>query len=150
MHRDRMDRAIVLLQELDSRKQPLTTSAPPDLAVLHPEIQKRSAALYSSGHLTEAVEAGFKVVRARLRHLTGHETGSEAFGKGALRVTGAAETWVDDDFNEGLKFLTMAIDRFRNEKAHVVDGNVDRAKAFEYLAMSSLAMRLLDHPRDAT
>ena len=71
---------------------------------------------FTRGHLSEAVEAGFKVVRARLRELTGHETGSEAFGKGALRVNGAAADWVDDDFNEGLKFLTMAIDRFRNEK----------------------------------
>ena len=44
----------------------------------------------------------------------GHETGSEAFGKGKLRISGAAPH-VADDFNEGVKFLTMAIDKFRNE-----------------------------------
>ncbi|NUT54674.1 MAG: TIGR02391 family protein [Thermoleophilia bacterium] len=149
MHRARLDRAIQLLRELEVREGTLSTPPAPALATLHPAVQERSAALYSSGHFSEAVEAAFKVVRARLRDLTGHETGSEAFGKGALRVNGAAATWVDEDFNERLKFLTMAIDRFRNEKAHVVDGNVDQVKAFEYLVISSLAMRLLDNPRQS-
>ena len=38
----------------------------------------------------------------------------------------------------------MSIDRFRNEKAHTADGNIDDpVRALEYLSMSSLAMRLL-------
>jgi uncharacterized protein (TIGR02391 family) len=95
--------------------------------------------------LAEAVEKGFRVVRERLRQLTGYETGSEAFGKGQLRLRGAIQPWVDDDFNEGAKFLTMAVDRFRNEKVHTSDAKINEpARAAEYLAMSSLAMRLLD------
>jgi len=51
----------------------------------------------------------------------------------------------EQDFNEAVKFLTMAIDRFRNEKAHTVDGNIaEPGRVVEYLAMSSLTMRLLD------
>ena len=77
--------------------------------------------------------------------MTTYETGSEAFGKGNLYVEGAAAPHVDDDFQNGVKFLSMAIDRFRNEKSHTADGNIsDPIRAYEYLRLSSLAMHLLD------
>jgi uncharacterized protein (TIGR02391 family) len=112
---------------------------------LHPEIYSRCHTLYAGGEYPEAVEKGFKVVRDRLRSLTSHETGSEAFGKGKLYIEGAAAAHVDDDFQNGVKFLTMAIDRFRNEKSHTADANItDPIRAYEYLRLSSLAMHLLD------
>jgi uncharacterized protein (TIGR02391 family) len=112
---------------------------------LHPAIRQACLGLYEAGHLAEAVEKSFKVVRDRLRQLTGYETGSDAFGKGKLRIKGAIQPWVEDDFNAAVKFLAMAIDKFRNEKAHTVDAHIDECvRAAEYLAMSSLAMRLLD------
>jgi uncharacterized protein (TIGR02391 family) len=112
---------------------------------LHPEIYARCRTLYADGSFAEAVEKGFKVVRDRLRTLSSYETGSEAFGKGNLYIRGAAASHVDDDFQNGVKFLTMAIDRFRNEKSHTADGNIsDPIRAYEYLRLSSLAMHLLD------
>jgi len=112
---------------------------------LHPEIYSRCRTLYADGNYAEAVEKGFKVVRDKLRTLTSYETGSDAFGKGKLYVSGAAAPHVDDDFQNGVKFLTMAIDRFRNEKSHTADGNIhDPIRAYEYLRLSSLAMHLLD------
>lgn len=115
------------------------------MADLHPAVIEGCARLYADDHLVEAVEKGFKIVRDRLRELTGYERGSDAFGRGRLRVEGAVGDWVDDDFNEAVKYLTMAIDKFRNEKAHAAAANFDeRVRAVEYLAMSSLAMRLLD------
>ena len=112
---------------------------------LHPEIYAKCRNLYDGGDYAEAVEKSFKLVRDRLRALTGYETGSEAFGKGHLYVHGAAATHVDDDFQNGVKFLTMAIDRFRNEKSHTADGNIsDPIRAYEYLRLSSLAMHLLE------
>jgi hypothetical protein len=40
----------------------------------------------------------------------------------------------------------MAIDRFRNEKSHTSDGNIDNPlRAYEYLGLCSLAMNLLDN-----
>ena len=52
---------------------------------------------------------------------------------------------MENDFNEGVKFLTMAIDRFRNEKSHTSDvGAQDPVRSSEYLKLASLAMRLLD------
>lgn len=109
-----------------------------------PERFRRSATL-DGGDYAESVEKGFKVVRDKLRLLTGHETGSEAVGKGGLYVNGAAAAHVDDDFQNGVKFLTMAVDRFRNEKSHTADGNItDPVRAYEYLRLSSLFMHLLD------
>jgi len=113
---------------------------------LRGDIYKKCQGLYDKKEYAEAVEKGFKVVRDRLRNLTGHETGSEAFGKGKLHIKGAAASNVDQDFNEGVKLLTMAIDRFRNEKAHTSDAKIaDPIRAYEYLRLSSLAMNLLDN-----
>ncbi len=111
---------------------------------LHSEIYNKCFDLYQKGVYAEAVEKSFKIVRDRLRKLTGHETGSEAFGKGRLHVKGAAAQNVDWDFNDAVKFLTMAIDRFRNEKSHTSDAKIDDPmRAYEYLRLSSLAMNLL-------
>jgi uncharacterized protein (TIGR02391 family) len=150
MHHSAMDKAMTFLLELHG-SEPLadeTTSTAEALLTLdelHPRIVAECATLFRSGHHTEAVEKSFKVVRGRLRELTGFDTGSEAFGKGGLRVRGAIDEYVEDDFNEAVKFLTMAIDRFRNEKAHALDARVSEpVRAVEYLAMSSLALRLLD------
>lgn len=113
---------------------------------IHPDILSKCAALYDTGAYAEAVEKGFKTVRDRLRKLTGHETGSEAFGKGRLFIKGAAAPHVEQDFNQAAKFLMMAIDQFRNEKSHTSDAAIgDPGRANAYLFMSSLALYLLDH-----
>jgi uncharacterized protein (TIGR02391 family) len=138
------------IRRLDGLIERLQLAIPesPDVAgmgSLHPEILSRCRTLYAAGEYAEAVEKSFKVVRDRLRALTSYETGSEAFGKGKIYIQGAAAPHVDDDFQNGVKFLTMAIDRFRNEKSHTADGNItDPLRAYEYLRLSSLAMHLLD------
>lgn len=115
------------------------------LEALHKQIQDKCSSLYLGRHYPEAVEKSFKVVRDRLRDLTTYETGSEAFGKGGLFIHGASAKNVEHDFQEAVKFLTMAIDQFRNEKSHTSDGKIeDPVRAYEYLAISSLAMHLLD------
>jgi uncharacterized protein (TIGR02391 family) len=118
-------------------KSPLTN--------LHPHIYSKCHELYEKKAYAEAVEKSFKVVRDRLRKITGYETGAEAFGKGKLHIKGAAAQNVDQDFNDAVKFLTMAIDRFRNEKSHTSDAKIDDPiRACEYLKVSSLAMNLLE------
>lgn len=84
----------------------------PEVSDLHPAIVEKCFKLYSDGHYPEAAEKGFKVVKDRLRELTTHEKGSDAFGSG-LYINGASAPNVDEDFNKGVQFLTMAIDRFR-------------------------------------
>lgn len=114
-------------------------------STLHPKIADRCEDLFQNEHYSESVEASFKVVRDRLRELTGHERGQDAFGRGNLHIAGAAAANVDKAFNEGVKFLLMAIDNFRNEKSHTSNDQInDPVHAYEYLRISSLAMRLLD------
>lgn len=138
-----------ILGFLESTESGETDSNPVNagtLEALHEKVQEKCSGLYLGGHYPEAVEKGFKVVRDRLRELTTHETGSEAFGKGGLYIKGAAAENVDKDFQDAVKFLTMAIDQFRNEKSHTSDGKMDDpVRAYEYLALSSLAMHLLDN-----
>ena len=113
---------------------------------IHPKIFEKCKDLYKPSTYAEAVEKGFKVVRDRLRELTGHETGSKAFGNSKLHIKGATAPNVDGDFNEAVKFLTMAIDNFRNEKAHTSDAKIDDpVRAYHYINISSLAMYLLDN-----
>lgn len=115
------------------------------LDALHDKVKEKCSGLYLDKHYSDAVEKGFKVVRDRLRELTTYETGSEAFGRGGLYIRGATNKYLDKDFQEAVKFLTMAIDRFRNEKVHTSDGNIeDPIRAYEYLTLSSLTMHLLD------
>jgi uncharacterized protein (TIGR02391 family) len=119
---------------------------PPELVGIHPAIKEKCEKLYREKNYAEAVEKGFKVSRDRLRELTGFETGSDAFGRARLHIRGAAAENVDSDFNEGVKFLCMAIDKFRNEKSHTSNADIhDAVKAQHYLVLSSLAMTLLDN-----
>jgi len=141
-----------LIERLEEKREDIlvetvpTTTSMYNISDLHLQIEKICADLFKQGHYPEAVEKSFKVVRDRLRKLTGYETGSEAFGRGGLYVKGAAAENVDQDFNEGVKFLTMAIDKFRNEKSHTSIANIDSAaRAYEYLCLSSLAMNLLEN-----
>jgi uncharacterized protein (TIGR02391 family) len=121
------------------------SAASPPTVDLRPTINAKCSGLYTSGHYAEAVEKSFKVVRDRLRSLTGYEKGADAFGRGKLRIPGASASHVEDDFNEAVKFLLMAIDFFRNEKAHTSDAKItDPTRAEHYLMLSSLAMHLLD------
>lgn len=113
---------------------------------LHPRIASgRCIRLFNDGHYPEAVENSFKIVRDRLRELTGFEKGSEAFGKGGLYIRGASAPHVDADFQQAVKLLTMSLDMFRNEKAHFADGNISNTnRAQEYINLSNLLMGLLD------
>jgi len=118
-----------------------------DFLHIHPEIRKKCYSLYTNKSYAEAVEKSFKIVKDRLRTLTGYESGSGAFGAGKLRLKGASADNVEDDFNKAAQFLMMAIDMFRNEKSHTSDANIeDPIRAYQYLAMSSLALSLLENP----
>jgi len=112
----------------------------------HPRIKSgKCLKLHNDGHYPEAVENSFKIVRDRMRELTSYEKASDAFGKGGLYIKGASAPHVDEDFQGGVRFLAMALDKFRNEKAHFADGNIsdpERAKA--YINISNLLMYLLD------
>lgn len=147
-HQKTMDQVISFLREI-KYEEPSTVSPQPlalGISNLHPDIAMGCAKLFSEGNYTEAVERSFKIVRDQLRKATGQETITEALSKNAIHFDGAAAESVDHDFQQGVKFLLMSIQFFRNEKAHVPNGNINSPEqAIEYLGMSSIAMRHLDN-----
>lgn len=152
--RERMERRLNALESISERldlfgAESGVVRVPETLgelsAFLHKSVIQKCGDLFDNEHYAHAVETGFKVVRDRLRALSGYEKGSEAFGKTKLHVKGAIAEHVDADFQNGVKFLTMAIDNFRNEKSHSSEIGIDEpTKAIQYLVLCSLAMRLLD------
>jgi uncharacterized protein (TIGR02391 family) len=135
-----------LLKYSASGKNKQENKAESVLFGIHPEIEAKCLSLYKSGAHAEAVEKSFKIVKDKLRVLTGYETGSESFGKGRLHIKGAAAGNVDSDFNKAVQFLMMAIDMFRNEKSHTSDAKIeDPVRSYQYLSMSSLALYLLEN-----
>jgi uncharacterized protein (TIGR02391 family) len=134
-----------LIPESSSVEKSKTDEKDDASTLLHPLIKKECENLIVAGYYGEAVEKSFKVVRDKLRTLTGHETSSEAFGKGGLFIKGAAASNVEDDFQDAVRFLGMSIDFFRNEKAHTITPNVSTPEqAYRYLILSSLALYQLD------
>ena len=88
---------------------------------MHPLIIAGCRELFRPETYGEAVAKSFRIARDKLREVSGHEKGSDAFGKAGLHIRGAAAPHVDLDFNDGVKFLLMSIDMFRNEKSLVAD-----------------------------
>lgn len=124
----------------DEKKKPV------DRWEFHSNIESKCIPLFNDQHYAEATEKALKCVKEKLRKLTKFETGSDAFGKGNLYIKGAIASNVEDDFNKGVQFLCMSIDRFRNEKVHSIDANISEPeRALEYLAMCSLTLRFLDN-----
>jgi hypothetical protein len=105
---------------------------------LHPEVVENTVSLFDNEHYPQAVQNGWLTVRTELRALSGHERASDAFGSDKID-----------------KFLMMAIDRFRNVGAHSTEGmsalfpeTSGSQVASEFLAVASLAMRLLDRSKN--
>ena len=54
-----------------------------------------------------------------------------------------AQTQAEKDFREGIKFLCMAIQNFRNDKVHTLSREIDKNIAMHYISLTSLAYYLL-------
>jgi len=117
-----------------------------DLQGLNPKILAASERLYRDQHYREAIGNAFMVVKDRLRDITGYENSYPAFEEGGLYIKGGLAKNVDDNFQEGVKRLLGAIDKFRNEKFHTSERGIDdEVKALSYLYMCNLALSFLDN-----
>ena len=102
--------------------------------------------LLEDGYYFNAVEEAYKVVRKRLQNITGKEKATEAFSE-ANYITIFGHKPQDDaerDFFEGVKFLHMAIQFLRNEKAHTIATDLDKNLAIHYISLASLAYDLIN------
>lgn len=117
-----------------------------DLQGLNPKILAASEKLYRDQHYREAIGNAFMVVKDRLRDITGYENSYPAFEEGGLYIKGGLAKNVDDNFQEGVKRLLGAVDKFRNEKFHTSERGIDdEVKALSYLYMCNLALSFMDN-----
>lgn len=114
--------------------------------VLQKDIFDHVQKLLNDGHYFNAVEEAYKIVRKKLRDVSGKERATDAFSA-ANYVTIFGHQPADDaekDFFEGIKFLHMAIQFLRNEKAHTPARDLDKNLAIHYISLASLAYDLIN------
>ncbi|MFH6689306.1 TIGR02391 family protein [Cellulosimicrobium funkei] len=118
---------------------------------IHEDIYSHIETYISSEDYFHAVEEAYKVVREKLRELTGHEKASEVFNPVAERKTyygalfGKDEpaTQAEGDFFRGIGYLHLGVQYLRNEKAHTLATDIEPNLAIHYLALASLAYDLI-------
>ena len=112
---------------------------------IRPEIYEHIKRYLATQDYYHAVEESYKIVRQKLKNLTGEEQAHKAFCyENFEKIFGhAPKDDAEKDFFEGTKFLNMAIQRFRNEKAHTPAKQLDRNLAIHYIYLASLAYELI-------
>lgn len=101
--------------------------------------------LLNSGHYFNAVEEAYKIVRKKLKDITGKEKATDAFNNSNYeKIFGHQPIdQAEKDFFEGVKFLHMSIQFLRNEKAHTPASDLDKNLAIHYISLASLAYDLI-------
>ncbi len=112
---------------------------------IRPEIYEHIKAYWNNQDYYHSAEESYKIVRKKLRDLTGEEQAHKAFcDENFEKIFGhTPENDTEKDFFEGVKFLNMAIQRFRNEKAHTPAKQLERNLALHYISLASLAYELI-------
>jgi uncharacterized protein (TIGR02391 family) len=112
---------------------------------LQKEVFDHVQKLLNGGHYFNAVEEAYKIVRKKLKDVTGKEKATDAFNNANYeKIFGHQPTDdVESDFFEGVKFLHMSIQFLRNEKAHTPARDLDKNLAIHYISLASLAYDLI-------
>lgn len=112
---------------------------------LQKEVFDHVQKLLNGGHYFNAVEEAYKIVRKKLKDITGKEKATDAFSSANYeKIFGHQPADdVESDFFEGTKFLHMAIQFLRNEKAHTPARDLDKNLAIHYISLASLAYDLI-------
>jgi uncharacterized protein (TIGR02391 family) len=101
--------------------------------------------LLNSGHYFNAVEEAYKIVRKKLKDITGKEKATDAFSNSNFeKIFGHQPAdQAEKDFFKGVKFLHMSIQFLRNEKAHTPARDLNKNLAIHYISLASLAYDLI-------
>ena len=113
---------------------------------IHPVIFSHIQKFFNDGHYATAVEEAYKITRQKLVGLTWKEKWHEAFNEKNYEIIfwKIPQTEVEKNFCEWVKFLHLAIQNFRNEKAHTPAKELDKNKAIHYIYLASLSLYLID------
>ena len=117
-----------------------------ELSNIHPEIYSHIQKFFDVWHYATAVEEAYKVTRERLREITWKEKAHEAFKEWNYEIIfwKLPESEAEKNFCDGVKFLHIAIQNFRNEKAHKIAWDLDKNRAIHYIYLASLALYLIE------
>jgi uncharacterized protein (TIGR02391 family) len=112
---------------------------------IHEDIYAHIGPYLATGDDFHAVEESYKLVREKLREITGKERATDAFAATNIeKIFGhQARTDAEKDFFEGVKFLNMSIQFLRNEKAHTPATPLEHNLALHYISLASLAYDLI-------
>lgn len=102
-----------------------------------------------------AVEESYKVVREKLRDVTGKEKATDIFNMNAenskyhLVIFGkeAKPETPESDFYRGVGYLNLTIQFLRNEKSHSLATTLDENLALHYISLASLAYDLISRSK---
>lgn len=113
---------------------------------LQKEIFDHVQKLLNGGHYFNAVEEAYKIVRKKLKDVSEKEKATDAFcASNYDKIFGHNPiNDAEKDFFEGVKFLHMAIQFLRNEKAHTPAQDLDKNLAIHYISLASLAYDLIN------
>ena len=118
---------------------------------IRPEIYNHIQRYLETEDYFHAVEESYKIVREKLKSITGKEKATEVFGEVGTKVefldglygTNTKKGTPGYDFYRGCGYIHLAIQFLRNEKAHSSAIELDKNLAIHYLALASLAYDLI-------
>lgn len=118
---------------------------------IHEDIYRHIKPYLENGDYFHAVDESYKLVREKLRELTGSEKATDVFNQsaqnekhyevlfGKATATDAAEA----DFFRGVAYLHLGVQFLRNEKAHTLAVPLEPNLAVHYVSLASLSYDLI-------
>ncbi|MBQ1028960.1 TIGR02391 family protein [Micromonospora sp. C97] len=118
---------------------------------IHGDIYNHIGKYLATGDYFHAVEESYKLVRGKLREITGKEKASDVFNNSAQNIAhyealfGKATPANDAeaDFFRGIGYLHLGVQHLRNEKAHTPATPLEPNLAVHYISLASLAYDLI-------
>ncbi|MFK4759746.1 TIGR02391 family protein [Microbacterium sp. ZW T5_45] len=118
---------------------------------IHEDIYSHIERYLATGDYFHAVEESYKLVREKLRDITGKEKATDVFNNSAqneghwnaLFGKATASSDAEKDFFRGIGYLHLGVQHLRNEKAHTPASPIDTNLAIHYIALASLAYDLI-------
>jgi uncharacterized protein (TIGR02391 family) len=151
--RTKLRKALLLgfVEQLQDLAPPAAATAP-DQYTFHPEIERVSGYLYRDGHYKQAALEAYIRVIEKVKAVSGlFDDGDSLMNKafGADKQIpviqfNSLSTEAERDEQRGIMYLFKGIVQLRNSKAHSNRLFNDPSRAHEYLALTSLLLRLLE------
>jgi uncharacterized protein (TIGR02391 family) len=118
---------------------------------IHEDIYGHIAQYLTTADYFHAVEESYKLVREKLREITGKERASDVFNNSAQNTAhyealfGKATPGdeAEADFFRGIGYLHLGVQHLRNEKAHTPATSLEPNLAVHYISLASLAYDLI-------